>query len=303
MFREQEPELLITLPQQQQQQSAVAAAGDAAAGAAPGGADSSKAGGSGAAVSGGAAAPAASAGAPSPAAPAAGAAAGAAAGNEPPALLQLRICITFSKPASSSSSLDSCLLVRQQCLVANALLRRSRGWFPCVDSPLHLYSLGAPHYIPYTFDLALTVPPSCMAVCSGVLAQQTASLAPRPAATAGTGAAAADVIVARTFEYRMEVPVAPSQLSIAVGPFAAVPYADLLAAAGTPGITLPDGSPAVTVFVLRSSSSSSSSPSAQQQQQQQQQQQRGTGDTSNSSIEAAAAAAAAAGSVLRAWRL
>lgn len=150
-------------------------------------------------------------------------------------------------------------------MVANPLLRRSRALFPCIDSPLYLYTPGAPHYLPYTFDLHVTVPPSCMAVCSGVLLQQSCTVAPRPpngtngssrgAAFAAGGAAGGPeeqgVVVARTFEYAVTTPVVPSQLSLAVGPFVAIPYEDLLAAGGSGAVSLPDHLPTITVFALR----------------------------------------------------
>jgi hypothetical protein len=175
---------------------------------------------------------------------------------------QLKISILFSKPAGSFAA-DTSLLSRHNCMVANPLLRRSRALFPCVDSPLYLYTPGAPHYLPYTFDLHVTVPPSCMAVCSGVLLQQSCTVAPRPqhnnsgrghAFAAGGGAGEGEeqgVVVARTFEYAVTAPVVPAQLSIAVGPFLAIPYEDLLAAGGSGAVSLPDHLPTITVFTLR----------------------------------------------------
>jgi hypothetical protein len=108
-----------------------------------------------------------------------------------------------------------------------------------------------------------------MAVCSGQLLQQTCMLAPQPAAAAGEAAAAsaagdsalagtsngssssAGRVIARTFEYAVQTPVLPSQLSIAVGQFAVLPYAELLAAAGNAGVSLPAGAPIINVFALK----------------------------------------------------
>lgn len=331
MFKEQEPELLITLPQHaaagpdQQQQPQGQPDGEQAEAAAAGGADS-KQGQQGTAsdkaatpvapvgASGDHTAPGvtAAAGATAPVGPA-GRAEGGSNSDSKPSILQLTICVTFSKlfgNGSNSSSIDTSVLVQQQCMVANPLLRRSRGWFPCIDSPLFLYTPGALHLVPYTFDLNVTVPPSCMAVCSGVLSQQTCSVATHPsaaahnaavalAAEAGAGGSAdagaeATVVVARTFEYSVTTPVVPAQLSIAVGPFAAVPFADLLAAAGCPGISLPAGSPAVTVFALKSrgtgSSGSRSSSAAGRHQ-------HGSNGTSGAAGDGTAAAAATAAAV------
>ena len=273
MFREQEPELVITLPQQQeqqpQQQEEEAAkqpgekqeqpAGSAAAAPAEQeNADATAAAGTPAKDPAAAAAPADGAAAPTPA-PAAPTAAAAAA--DKPGQAQLKISILFSKPAGSFPA-DTSLLSMHNCMVANPLLRRSRALFPCVDSPLYLYTPGAPHYLPYTFDLHVTVPPSCMAVCSGVLLQQSCTVAPRPqhngsnrghAFSAGGGDSGEEqgVVVARTFEYAVTAPVVPAQLSIAVGPFVAIPYEGLLAAGGSGAVALPDHLPTITVFTLR----------------------------------------------------
>eukprot|EP00878_Enallax_costatus_P003022 GHUV01003220.1.p1 GENE.GHUV01003220.1~~GHUV01003220.1.p1 ORF type:complete len:391 (+),score=146.03 GHUV01003220.1:186-1358(+) len=173
---------------------------------------------------------------------------------------QLTISITFNKPPESVSSTDTSLLLHQQCLVANPLLRRARGWFPCIDSPLHVYTPGAPHCLPYTFGIQLTVPPSFMAVCSGSLVQQTCTVLPKAHSNGSTAAAGAEnhyssnsgdsgtVVVARTFEYSVATAVVPSQVSIAVGPFVAVQFSDLLAAAGTAAAAAPVGGPVITVF-------------------------------------------------------
>jgi len=271
MFREQEPELIITLPPQQQQQQGEQQQQQQAStppigGSTAAGGEGTKSG-AGAAPEAGSTPAAAAATATAAVEQQAPAAAGGEAGQQPSSM-QLSIVIIFSKPAGAFST-DTALLVKRQCMVANPLLRRSRALFPCIDSPLYLYTPGAMHYLPYTFDLFVTVPPSCMAVCSGVLVQQTCSTAPHPnssssravgaggslaaAAGAAGGPAAEDdsIVVARTFEYSVGVPVVPAQLSIAVGPFVAIPYADLLAAGGSPGVSLPDGTPVITVFALR----------------------------------------------------
>jgi hypothetical protein len=176
----------------------------------------------------------------------------------------------FSKAPGSWP--DTSLLTQHQCMVTNPLLRRSRALFPCIDSPLYLYSPGALHYLPYTFDIHVTVPPSHTAVCSGVLVQQTCGVALRPShpnsssnrsangAAAAAAAAAAEeqgtVVVSRTFEYSVTVPVVPAQLTLAVGPFAAIPYADLMSAGGLGPVALPEGMPVITVFAMRPQKSS-----------------------------------------------
>jgi len=237
MNKEQDPELIINIPQQQQQQQLdLSKAAESSAACAPAGSEPPAAlPGTAPADSGGP-----PAGTPGPAVVAAAAAAAAAAaggGTPPPPAApeaattttqqqqqQLAITIVFSKPACSGSRRDASLLVSDGCLAANAQLRRSRGWFPCVDSPLYCFTPGAQHYLPYTFSLHVTVPPSCMAVCSGSLVQQTCV---EVAAAGGSsthqagdgGSSTAPVIAARTFEYAVSTAVVPSQLSIAVGPF------------------------------------------------------------------------------------
>lgn len=198
----------------------------------------------------------------------------------------LTINITFSKPPNSIGR-DTSLLLEQQCLVANSQLRRARGWFPCIDSPLHIYTPGAPHCLPYTFELQLTVPPSFMAVCSGSLVQHTCTVL--PVGQNGAAAAAANhtsngrdradtVVVARTFEYSVTTPVIPNQLSIAVGPFVAIQYSDLPSAAGTAAAALPAGSPVITIFAPVSSSVAAAALA-----QQQLEASNSTGDSSRSS--------------------
>lgn len=168
----------------------------------------------------------------------------------------LTITITFSKPAGSVGR-DASLLLSDNCLVANPQLRRARGWFPCLDTPLYIYTAGAAHCIPYMFELQLTVPASFMAVCSGLLLQQTCTVLPAKhssSASAGHSHVSGEqddapaVVVARTFEYSLSTPVVPSQISIAVGPFVAMQYSDLLAAVGTPPAASAAGSPVITVF-------------------------------------------------------
>jgi hypothetical protein len=90
-------------------------------------------------------------------------------------------------------------------------------------------------------------------------------LAPLPAAAAGSETAADDdgglagstssssagKVIARTFEYAVQTPVMPSQLSIAVGQFEVLPYGELLAAAGIAAAALPPGAPIINVFALK----------------------------------------------------
>jgi len=136
------------------------------------------------------------------------------------------ISIRFSKPRRDGSVLTS-----GDFLVAAPQLRRSRALFPCVDGPVY-YEPGAAHVAPHTFDLAITVAPTDVAVASGALLQQTHGV--EAAADGGAGGAAPRV-VARTFHYAVDAPTLPEHLLIAVGPFEVVPAQTLFGAAAPGG--------------------------------------------------------------------
>ncbi len=151
-----------------------------------------------------------------PAASTAGATAAAAA----PLGTPVTLTIHFSKACT-----DSSLVFANGWLVADPRLRRSRGWFPCVDCPVYTYVQNMPHYMPHTFDLRLTVGPDQMAVCSGTLVQH--SLNVGVSAPDGTSRG-----LSRTFHYAITVPCVPAHIAMAVGTFDTHPAAALFDGVG-----------------------------------------------------------------------
>jgi hypothetical protein len=89
-----------------------------------------------------------------------------------------------------------------------------------------------------------------------------AAAAAGDALAGNSGSSSAGRVIARTFEYAVQTPVLPSQLSIAVGQFAVLPYAELLAAAGTAGVSLPPGAPIINVFALKDAASPAAAAAA-----------------------------------------
>jgi hypothetical protein len=200
-----------------------AAAGSAAAGNTAAG---STAGGSTAAATSSAPAPATSTGSqpPPPAASTPGdRAAGGTPGDKSAAAAAqetVTISVTFHKPGG----LGSFLLREGGFLVAAKQLRRCRAWFPCVDAPVYSYVQNGPYYVACTWELHVTVNPNDVAVCSGVLTQQTLGMegilkSPRPE----------DKPQARykTFHYEITTPTVPSNICIAIGPFTILPGTEL----------------------------------------------------------------------------
>lgn len=126
------------------------------------------------------------------------------------------VTIYFSKEEA-----DSSVVFCGDYVMTNAQLRRSRGWFPCVDAPVYTYAHGGPFCIPYTFDFIITVQPTDVVVCSGTLVQQSLSVD-------GVMPDGKDNVVSRTFIYAVTTPTLPAHISLVVGPFDITPGSTIL---------------------------------------------------------------------------